>query len=394
MRRIAANYIFPVTRPPLKNGIVELDNNGVVLNLIDTKGDFTESRNLEFYNGVLVPGFVNTHCHLELSELKNTFNRSLTLPGFITEIVKYKKKNVTEISRESAFLEDDLMKRNGIVAVGDIANTSLTIDVKQKSKLFYHTFVEVMGLNKNPEYNFSKGIDVYNQFLSAGLKSSVVPHAPYSVSPELFNRVKTFAVQNNSIQSIHNQESESENQFFESKTGKLVDAFMSMGIDLSGWNATGKHSLESINEFLPRENNFLFVHNLYSTKNELQDIIETFKNPFFVLCPNSNFFIGEKYPDFELFLKFKDKVALGTDSLASNTSLSILDEMKTITRINPAISFDTILQWATLNGAKALNCEKEFGSFETGKQPGINLISDFDFTKMQITEKSRIKVLV
>jgi len=392
MRRIAANYIFPVNNTPLKNGIVEIDDNGVILNLIDTKGDFTESRNLEFYNGVIVPGFVNSHCHLELSDLKDKLKQGLTHPGFIYEMVKFKKSHITESSNKVAFLEDDLMKRNGIVAVGDIANTELSIEVKQKSKIYYHTFIEVMGLSNNSEKIFNSGLDLLKKYQSYKLSSSIVPHAPFSVSHELFEQIKLLAIQTNSIQSIHNQESDSENQMFRSKQGKLVDVFLSLGINLDNWNASGKNSIESIINFLPNNNTFLFVHNLYSSKNEIEKICKTFKNPFFVLCPNSNYFIESKYPDIELFMDYSDKITLGTDSLASNTSLSILDEMKTIKNINSNISFETLLSWATINGARALNCDNKYGSIEIGKQPGINLISDFDFTNMQITDKSSIKV--
>jgi len=394
MRRIAANYIFPVNKPPLKNGIVEIDDNGVVLNLIDTKGDFTESRNLEFYNGVIVPGFVNSHCHLELSDLKGKLKLGLTHPGFIQEMVKFKKTHSSESKNKAAFLEDDLMKRNGIVAVGDIANTELSIEVKQKSKIYYHTFIEVMGLSNNSEKIVINGLDLLKKYQSNKLSSSIVPHAPFSVSTELFEQIKSLAIQTNSIQSIHNQESDSENQMFRSKQGKLVDALLSLGINLDNWNASGKSSLESVIDFLPNNNNILFVHNLYSSKIEIEKICNTFKNPFFVLCPNSNYFIESKYPDIELFMDYSDKITLGTDSLASNTSLSILDEMKTIKNINSDISFETLLKWATINGARALKCDNKYGSIEIGKRPGINLILDFDFTKMQITDKSSITVFV
>lgn len=394
MRRIAANYIFPINQPPLKNGIVELDENGVILNIIDTIGDFTESRNLEFYNGVIVPGFVNSHCHLELSDLKGKLNKGLTHPGFIYEMVKSKKSHPTESTNKAAFHEDDMMRRNGIVAVGDIANTEITIDVKQKSKLYYHSFIELMGLSTNSEKIFDNGLDLLKKYQSNKLPSSIIPHAPFSVSNGLFERIKLLAIQTNSIQSIHSQESDSENQMFRSKQGKLVDAFLSLGINLDNWNASGKNSLESVIEYLPQDNNILFVHNLYSSKIEIKNICDTFKNPFFVLCPNSNYFIESKYPDIDLFLEYSDKITLGTDSLASNTSLSILDEMKTIKNIKSNISFETLLQWATLNGARALKCDKKYGSIEIGKQPGINLISDFDFTKMQITDKSSIQVLI
>jgi len=108
----------------------------------------------------------------------------------------------------------------------------------------------------------------------------------------------------------------------------------------------------------------------------------------------SNLFIENKLPDINLFLEFSDKIALGTDSLASNKSLSILNEMKQINKVDPTIAFDKLLQWASLNGAKALKIDHHYGSLEKGKTPGVNLISNFDFDVMQITENSAVKRIV
>jgi aminodeoxyfutalosine deaminase len=394
MRRFAANYIFPVSQPPLKNGIVEVDSVGNIINLIDTNGNLTESRNLEFYNGVIVPGFINAHCHLELSELKGKLNQGLTLPGFVSEMIAFKKQSDFTETLPAMVLHDDLMKRNGIVAVGDIVNTNKSIEVKQNSKIYYHTFVETLGLHNESNKVFNNNLSLYNQFVKAGLTSSIVPHAPYSVSEGLFKLIRDFAEDNNSILSIHMQESSFENEMFTSKKGKLVELFERIGIDLSNWIPTGESSFESIAKHLPNQNTILFIHNLYSSHHEIVKANKNFKNAYFILCPLSNYFIENKYPNLTNFIPFSDKVAIGTDSLASNNTLSILEEMKALVKINDNLSFEMLLQWATLNGARALQIDKRIGSIEIGKKPGINLITDFDFSRMNITEKSTVKVLI
>jgi len=394
MRRIAANYIFPVSQHPLKNGIVEFDDSGKISNLIDTHGKLTESRNLEFLNGVIVPGFINTHCHLELSELKGKLSPGLSLPGFVSEMIAFKRQVDSANSISAMVLQDDLMQRNGIVVVADIVNTEKSLDVKQNSKIFYHSFVETLGLHSNADKTFRTAQNLNNQFVENGLSASIVPHAPYSVSEELFKHIRNYAEDKNSILSIHMQESAFENEMFKSKKGRLVDLFTKIGIDLSNWIPTGKNSFESIAKYLPADNSILFVHNLYSSIHEIKTATRDFKNAFFVLCPNSNYYIEKKYPDLENFIQFPHRITLGTDSLASNTGLSILDEMKTLVRIKPGISFETLLQWATINGAKALKVDKDFGSIEKGKTPGLNLITDFDFVNMQITDKSNVKAII
>jgi len=394
MRRFSANYIYRVSDSPLKNGIVEVDDFGKILRIIDTKGKLEESRNLEFYNGVIVPGFVNTHCHLELSELKGTVPEKLGLPEFIARIFEYKKLNKVNSPLKSIELYDQLMRDNGIVVVGDICNTSNTINTKQQSKINYYNFIEAMGVDKNAAEIFSINEDLYNNFIDKSLNASVVPHAPYSVSKELFDFIKHHTEKNNSIISIHNQETESENDMFTGKKGELIEKLISLGVKLDEWNISKVNSIQTIVKYLPKQNNILFVHNTYSTEEDLNVVNSEIKNAFWCLCPLSNQYIENRIPNIDIFLKYSDKVTLGTDSLASNKSLSILEEMKVIANNNKNISFDQLISWATFNGAKALKMDESIGSITVGKTPGLNLISNFDFSKMNITNNSEIKVLI
>ncbi len=393
MRRLSANYIYPVNKTPLKNGIVEISDDGKVQAIIDTKGELKESRNLEFYNGIITPGFVNTHCHLELSGLKGKFKQNAGLPNFLKEVINYRNQGSSKASFKAIELYDGLMRQNGIVAVGDISNTDLTITTKIKSEIYYHSFIEAIGLGINFDKVFEASRELFNRFLNNNLSGSIVPHAPYSVSKELFHRIKEFSEINNSIVSIHNQESDSERQFFMNKSGGLVELFRTIGIDLNQWKPTGKNSIESIIDRLPKNNNIIFVHNTFSNKKDVDLVNDKVQNAYWCLCPLSNLYIEDKLPDFDIFNQFSDNVTLGTDSLASNTTLSILDEMKTIVKNYNKIDFEKLLQWGTLNGAKVLQIDKNYGSIEKGKTPGLNLISNFDFEKMQITDKSEIKVL-
>ena len=391
MRRLAANYIFPVTASPLKNGIIEIDEQGKIIDIIDTRGELSESRNLEYYNGIIVPGFINTHCHLELSDLKNVFKEKTGLPLFIQQMIEYRKKSKTSFTFQAIEEADQLMQQNGIVAVGDIVNTNTSIKTKQKSTIYYHSFVEVSGLGFDYNQRFSEAVKLADEFSQQRLPSSIVPHAPYSVSGDLFNLIQHEAINRNSMISIHNQESKDENEMFLNGSGKLLETFNKAGINLSNWQKSGKSSIQSVLNFLPANNHILFVHNIYTTAQEIQQINKMLPKSFFVFCPLSNWFIENKLPDIPSFLEFSDRITLGTDSLASNKTLSVLDEMKLLTKHYPGIAFQELLQWASLNGAKALKIDNRYGSLDKGKNPGINLISNVDFEKMQITESSVVK---
>ena len=97
---------------------------------------------------------------------------------------------------------------------------------------------------------------------------------------------------------------------------------------------------------------------------------------FFCLCVNANQYIEDALPPIELFRRNNCTIVLGTDSLASNWSLSILDEIKTIRKNLPKIPLEEILGWATINGAKALGMANALGSFEKGKRPGAVLLAE------------------
>lgn len=395
MRKLSAHYIYPINTPPIKNGILIIDDENKIRDLIDPKNSNIDSiEDLEFYNGVIVPGFINTHCHLELSYLKNIFPEKLKLAGFINNINKNRNKGIenAELSIKNALME---IKKSGTVAVGDISNSNLTFPFKIKSSIYFHTFIECFGINPDEANNrFNNTVKLYDELQRNNLKGSIVPHAPYSLSKKLLNLIYEFNQANeNSIVSIHNQESEEENKLFKSKEGEILDALVKLGLSKDFFTKTGKSSLESIINFIPKTNKTILVHNTFSSKDDIQIAEKYFENLFWCICPNSNLYIENTMPDLNMLNKFCKNITIGTDSLASNHELSILKELITISENFPEISFEESISWATINGSNALNIQESFGSFEIGKKPGVNLIQNFDFEKMSVSKNSDIKVL-
>lgn len=397
MRKIAASYIFPVFSPPLKNGILILDENGAILEVVDTKGEFREQAGLEFYNGILVPGFVNAHCHLELSHFYNKIGRGTGLGGFLGYINNLRKEDLI-YDLEAAQNADEKMWQNGIVAVGDISNGLASIDIKRKSKIRYFTFAEVYGfLPERADRAFIFGREVFEFCRLYDFPASVSPHSPYSVSNQLFALIKDFASGNSFPVSMHNQESQGENEFFLTGNGEIARHLQNnLGLDISGWNPTGKNSLPSVLGKLPEKNNLLLVHNTFTCEADIQ-FLKSQREPgslFFVLCPNANLYISKTLPPVDLFRQHGLNLCLGTDSLASNSHLSILSEMKTVQENFPETGLEELIMWATLNGAKALKMDQTLGSFEPGKKPGANLLENVDLQNLRLTAETRVKKLV
>ncbi len=397
MRKLSAHYIVTGTGAVLAKGIIILSDDGLVTDIIDTKGELDEMANIEFYSGVLIPGFVNAHCHLELSHLHKVFPEKTGLPGFLKNVVEHRNLEENKVIDEARKADFELYK-NGIVAVGDISNTYTTFQLKSESKIVYHTFIEALGFSPlRAEKAFAWAEYCLEKAQSLGLRVSVVPHAPYSISKELFEKIAEFAINQNSILSMHNQECSAEDDLYLSGDGEIVRHLTeNLAIDLSFFKPTGKSALESIINWLPKENKLLLVHNIRTSQNDIDLITKTrsVNKTWFVLCPDSNLYIEDRLPDIELLRKNKLKICVGTDSLSSNHKLSILDEMKTIQTHFPAIPFVEIVTWATRNGAEALEMNDWAGTIEPGKKPGVNLITGMDLQHLQLLPQSKVKRLI
>jgi cytosine/adenosine deaminase-related metal-dependent hydrolase len=209
-------------------------------------------------------------------------------------------------------------------------------------------------------------------------ETAIVPHAPYSVSQELWQLIKPYFA--GRTVSIHNQETAFEDELFLQGTGDFIRMYQMMQMDYSHHQPTGKSSLQSYFPQLNEAGNIILVHNTFTKQediNYLQFQISNFKSQiFFCLCVNANQYIENAMPPIDMFRDNGCTMVLGTDSLASNWSLNILDEIKTIQKHHPSIPLEEMLQWATINGARALAMDNQLGSFEKGKKPGVVLIED------------------
>lgn len=263
----------------------------------------------------------------------------------------------------------------GIVAVGDISNTPFTIETKIQSQLRYRNFIEVTGYVPGiAAQRFANIEQVYQAFTDALPNVSIVPHAPYSVSPELFGMINAHS--KGKIISIHNQETAAEDALYQNASGDFFRLYETLGVDIS---FTKPYHQSSVQTYLPWLRNTaatLLVHNTCISEADLQFIKAQQQAIHYCCCINANLYIENKVPPLELLRKHDAQICLGTDSLASNHQLSIASEIKTIRDQFPQIPFAEVLQWATYNGAVALGFDDTLGSIEKGKQPGLLLIED------------------
>ena len=322
--------------------------------------------------GILCPGFTNCHCHLELSHMKGRIPERTGLIEFVTRIIKDRHYSEEQILSAIEEAESEMIKE-GIVAVGDICNNTLTITQKSKGRILYHNFIEASGLlDDMAEVRFERALNIYKEFGQQnlpGFSGSIVPHAPYSVSEELWKKIVHFPA--NKLMTIHNQETKSENELFFANRGEFINFYRELKVDPFIIKPSGRSSLQTYLQKFLSDQQLILVHNTYTSIEDISYCASFNRSSatYWCLCPNANLYITGKLPDPELF--DSSRVVLGTDSLASNHQLSLLAEMRVLREHFPGIRTEQLLGWATINGAKALQLDNILGSFERGKRPGL-----------------------
>ncbi|HVU57085.1 MAG TPA: amidohydrolase family protein [Puia sp.] len=412
MRKFKADYLFTGKEMAEAGSVLVINDQGAVETILPAA---EAGEGVESFAGLLTPGFVNCHCHLELSHMKGVLPERTGLVDFLLSVIRGRGATTTGAtdSSPSGILNaitaaEDSMLHNGIVAVGDICNTTLTLPQKAEGRLFYHNFIETMGfIEHSAPDRYAASVNIYKDFAEAYTlpieANSLVPHAPYSVSTRLFQMIANFP--GNHLLTIHNQESADENVFSQTGQGNFLRLYQGLGLDTSFFKGTGKRSLAAYLPHFYKNQTILLVHNVDTREEDLQwwagwrdtqadpDKTQPAAHPgktdpakasrgvpnlYFCLCPNANLYISGQLPDVDLLQRYGCDIVLGTDSLASNHQLDILEEMKTLQGYFPDLSTATLLQWATSNGAKALQLDGVLGTFAPGKQPGVVLIEGME----------------
>jgi cytosine/adenosine deaminase-related metal-dependent hydrolase len=334
--------------------------------------DISDAEHLE---GILTPGFINCHCHLELSHMKGLIPEGTGLVDFVFAVVTQRHHDVEAIL-DAITLAEAEMEAKGIVAVGDICNNELTVAQKGQGNLRYYNFIEASGwLPAAAEGRFARAFALLETYRAIG-PSSIVPHAPYSVSSDLWQQITPHF--SGRVASIHSQETAFEDEFFVRGSGDFTRMYALMNIDNSHHMPSGKSSLQTYFNRLAPAASRLLVHNTFTQEADVEYALanSAADTTWFCLCANANLYIEGRVPPVALLRKSGAPIVLGTDSLASNWSLGIHDEMRTLRRFFPEIGLEEMLRWATLNGARALQMDDRLGSFDKGKLPGVLLLQE------------------
>ena len=363
--KIASHYLL-TPQGFYKNPLITVDRaTGEIVSIEQFGSDIDRMAGVEFYSGILCRGFVNAHCHSELSYLKGAIPQHGGYAAFASAMAAV-RNNFTPEERLAALRDADAqMWAEGIDAVADIVNDNSSFAVKSSSKIKYHSFAEVFGLKKS---NIEQC-----RALTCNPDTTLTPHSIYSVQDSDFTAVCN---DGNYPLSIHFKESEGEELLFRGK-GSLAEWYSTVGFecDFLHYGSAAHRIVESI----PATRSVMLVHNSFVTQEDIELIMSHFTAPiYWVLCPRSNRYISGNITDtVHLLRKNGLNICIGTDSLASNTSLSIIEELKCFADI----PLEELLHWATDNGAAALGVA----------QKGLINICGADLSAMRITPETEVK---
>ena len=371
MRKIASHYAL-INGALERNIVVEVDDNGLITNILRTT-TLDSMAGVEFYPGILIPGMINAHSHVELSYLHNQIEEHSGFAGFARAIGAVRGNFTTKERIHAAEVADARMWAEGVEAVADIANDELVMEMKERSKIEYHTMFEHFGLN-NLSTTYIKDMTARHR------NAAATPHSTYSVQDAPLREL----CGGDGVLSIHFMESDDESALYRG-SGSLWEWYERMGwsCDFLHYGSPAKRIVESI----PRDRAILLVHATRTTAEDVRMIESHTCGATWVLCPESNRYISDAKPPVAMLRKMGAKIAIGTDSLASARSLSMIDNLRMLGEMCDA-PLEEMLTWATANGAKALGIDDTKGSIAVGKTPGIVVIEGADLHNLRLTPQT------
>lgn len=390
--RVTAEFVYTLDEEPVRNGFVEYDDaDGRIISVGQCAPGEAVSP------GALVPGFVNAHCHIELSHLHKKFRKGTGMAGFIDQINELRDWAGREAKVQLTRQWMDKMWDDGVSAMADISNDDSSFEVKKEHPIYTRTFLEVFG----SEPHMCEGVMNEVAQLQAiadetGIDAAPTPHSCYTMSPQLLSASAEKGLESGYL-SYHSQESQEEEELLMSGSGAMYENRKRSG--MSTPPVTGESSLRYFLDRLadvkqaPYDEHILLVHNVCLQQSDIDALKKVMNNPYFAICPLSNIFIHNALPPIDLMRANGLDIALGTDSLSSNDDLDMMKELACLHANFPQVPMPELLTWASLNGARFLGKEDIYGSLTPGKRPGIVRVSDIDAEGF-ITADSRSKRII
>ena len=347
--------------------------------------------------GAIVPGFVNGHCHVELSHLHGKFVKGSGMAGFIDQINALRDWASREVKQELVQKWMDRMWADGVSAMADISNDDSSFEIKAAHRMYTRTFLEVFGSEPEMCEVVMKEVRELQEVADkAGIDAAPTPPSCYTMSPQLLTASAGAGLERGFL-SYHSQESQEEEDLLLTGTGAMYENRVRNG--MSTPPVTGESSLKYFLSRLdqthrpPYDEHILLVHNVCLQQDDIDAAKRVMNNVYWVVCPLSNLFIHNALPPIPLMRANKLDIVLGTDSLSSNDDLDMVAELACLHSNFPEVPMAELLTWACLNGARFLKKDDTLGKLVAGMKPGIVRISAVDGNGF-VTSESRSERII
>ncbi len=381
-----ARWVFPVSSPPICNGAVVVSDDRIeaVGGFRDLKGGYSNNV-IDHGEGSILPALVNAHTHLELAAMRGRISAREGFVNWIRELIKT-RQDVTPAETEKA-ITDELatMHERGVGLIGDIGNTEMAYSLSRRQGLEAVFFLEFLGFNREKTETSKKKLAQIGKSYEIDGSFNIAAHAPYTVSAELFCIIKAWANKQGKLLSVHLCECQEEQELLIGGNGFLRDLLKENAAWDDEFKPPGESAIPYLNRLGILDSNTICVHLVHISEEDMTTLAT--RRVKCCLCPGSNLFLQVGFPDVGKMLAYGLRPALGTDSLASNYSQSILEEMATLMKHVPVIPPEQVLEMATLNGARTLGQENRLGSLTPGKKAKMIFVPGDGTSSQDVLEK-------
>ncbi|MEZ6144370.1 MAG: amidohydrolase family protein [Planctomycetaceae bacterium] len=384
---LRARWLFPVDGPPIEDGLITIESGRIV-----SLNSGPDASAIDLGNVAIIPGLVNTHTHLEFSDLTRPLTPAQPFPEWIRSLMRHRQQRSAD-RREAIDRGLRECVSSGSTLVGEIATDDTTVERLSPDTPQGFVFRELLGIGDGV---CTERLEIARQFLEqessdADVIRGLSPHAPYSLSEEFFRQLIDLAVERESPVAMHLAETHEELELLQQGTGLLAKMLKDFGVWRDRFWMPGG-SVGAYLEELSRARQALVVHGNYLTNEEIE-FLATQPQMTVVYCPRTHHFFGHRNHPWQRLLERGVNVALGTDSRASNPDLNLWAELRFLTKRHPEVPQSTLLELATVNGARALRVSEETGTLTAGKRADLAVIRLQPPASGRMAEKDSIQLI-
>jgi cytosine/adenosine deaminase-related metal-dependent hydrolase len=375
-----ARWVFPVSQPPIANGVVTVrhEARGATIVAVGERGE-VGLETIDLGEVAIVPGLINAHTHLEFSLFDRPFGEpGLSFPAWLRQVVRWRREQPAVMGQEGLELAEGRQQTHaaGVVAIGEIATPTFAEQWNEEpARQAGNVFLELLSLNPDRVEPLARQAENFAHAgsLPCGAQRGLSPHAPYTVHPRLLEIAVQLSAERRLPLTMHLAESREELELLHSQSGALVDLLR----ELCAWYpdalTRGLKPLDYL-QTLAKAHRVLVAHGNFLTAAEMEFAAQQ-RHLTIVYCPRTQaYFDHDPYPLGQM-LTAGVRVAVGTDSRASNPDLSIWRELKFVRDQHPAVAPAQVLELGTMNGAQALGIDHQWGTLQPGKQGGFTTIA-------------------